>query len=157
MLARIMLERRAFAEARALLADAVAFSLRERPATHDDMAWLFNNLALAEQGLGRRAEAEAQQRRALAAADAHGHRNRGPILVDLADLLCARGATAEAASLLARATPLMAADWPEEPWRQAWLRIVAARCTGRPPAAADLASVRSRWPPGSLYAERVGA
>jgi tetratricopeptide (TPR) repeat protein len=155
MLGRIMLERRAFGEAHAILADALAVSLKERPATHDDMAWLFANMALAEYGLGRSAQAEGLLRQALVAADAHGHRNRGPILVDLADLLCARGATGEAAALLARAAPLMKADWPEEPWRQAWRNIVAARCAGRPPAPADRAIVQARWPRGTLYADRL--
>ena len=156
LLGRIMLERRAFRQAHTLLVDAVAASLKERPATHDDMAWLFANMALAEQGLGRPAEAEGLLRQALAAADAHAHRNRGPILVDLADLLCARGATAEAAPLLARAAPLMKADWPQEPWRAAWHHIVAARCAGRPPAPADVAILEARWPPGTLYADRLG-
>jgi tetratricopeptide (TPR) repeat protein len=156
MLGRIMLERRAFAEAHAILADALAVSLRERPATHDDMAWLFANMALAEHGLGRPAEAEGLLRRALVAADAHAHRNRGPILVDLADLLCARGAAGEAAPLLARALPLMKADWPDEPWREAWHNIVAARCAGRAPAPDDRAVLQSRWPPGTLYAHRLG-
>lgn len=120
------------------------------------MAWLFANMALAEQGLGRSAQAEGLLRQALEAADAHAHRNRGPILVDLADLLCARGATVEAAALPARAAPLMKADWPEEPWRQAWHNVVSARCAGRPPAPADRAIVEAPWPRGTLYADRLG-
>ncbi|WP_164157176.1 tetratricopeptide repeat protein, partial [Sandarakinorhabdus rubra] len=157
MLGRIMLERRAFKEAHAILTDALKASLKERPATHDDMAWLFANLALAEHGLGRSAKAEELLRQALAAADAHAHKNRGPILVDLADLLCARGATGEATALLARAAPLMKKDWPEEPWRVAWHKIVAARCAGRLPAPTDRVVVQTRWPSGSLYADRVAS
>ena len=162
-LARDIIERRGFAEADALLGPAVAASLRQRPATNDDMAFMFANLAIARRGLGKPAEAEALFLRALLAAETHKHRNRGPIMIELADLACDRDDAAAGLARLAAAAPLVAADYPGDPWRSSWLGVVRARClaaAGRDAEAqAEFAAaappVRERWPAAGLYGARL--
>lgn len=162
-LARVVLERRGFAEARDMFQRVISLSLRERDATFDDFAFYFANLALAEQGLGNLDEADLQFQKAWAAADLHNHRNRGPILADRADIACTQGRSAEGLALLARAQPLMKADYPDDAWRSAWVTAVRGRCLAaagdKPAARAALATaapaIRERWAPGTLYAERL--
>ncbi len=158
-LARMLLERRAFVEADALLQRAVRISLRERGAGHDDMAFQFANLALAEQGVGRHAEAEAYFEKALVAARAHQHRNLGPILVDLGNLRCQMGREAGGMRLIDAAMPVLAKDYPDDPWRTAWARNVRGECLwrgGRPAEGAQLvrdsgAVLAQRWSAQSYY------
>lgn len=162
-LSRILLEQRQFAEARELLRAAVAISLRERSETFDDMAFLFANLALAEQGLGRLEEAERLFEKAWTAAELHQHRNRGPILVDRADIACTKGRADEGRALLNRADPIIAADYPDDPWRSAFARTVRAHCFSRAGKEVEaramlkpaLPAIFARWPAGSLYAVRA--
>lgn len=162
-LARDVLERRGFAEADSLLEHAVAATLRQRPATNDDMAFMFANLAIAKRGLGQPAAAEALLHRALIAADLHKHRNRAPIMVELADLACDRGDPAAGIALIDAAAPLMTADYPADPWRSPWLGVVRARCLAtagrRAEARAAFAvaapPVRARWPVDSLFGARL--
>lgn len=162
-LARIIVERDGFAEAHGLLKQAIAATLRQRPATHDDMAFLFTNQALAEIGLGHPDRAEALLKRAQAAADLHKHRNRAPILVELAKLACERGDGAEGLALAARAAPIMASDYPDDAWRSGWLGVVRGECLiaggqraeGEAMMRANAAAVRARWPAGSFYGDRL--
>jgi tetratricopeptide (TPR) repeat protein len=159
-LARVMLERRAFAEARPLLRRALAINLSQRDATHDDLAFTFANLAIAERGLGRAGEAEALLDKALVAARKHKSRNLGPILVDIADLRCRRGDVAGGLAMLAEADPIVRADYPDDPWRLAWLNNSRGGClaaAGRTAEASRLLTrsepiLRERWAPGTLYA-----
>ncbi|MFZ4689033.1 MAG: tetratricopeptide repeat protein [Polymorphobacter sp.] len=159
--ARVMLERRGFAEARALLLRAQAISLKQRSETHDDLAFILANLGIAERGLGQRAAAETALRQALVAADVHKHRNTAPILTELADLACDRGATADGLALLDRARPLMQADYPDDAWRAAWVKNTRGKCLlaagDRPGArqmlAASMADIRPRWPENTLFSD----
>jgi tetratricopeptide (TPR) repeat protein len=159
-LARVKLERRAFGEARPLLQRAVQITLTQRNETHDDLAFSMDNLAIADRGLGHLHDAEMEFRKALAAARLHKHRNRGPIMTDLAELLCSEGRFAEAYDLMAQAEPLMIADYPHDPWRVAWLQSTKGYCLtkGRRPAASGMRlikesapAIQARWKPDTLY------
>lgn len=158
-LARMLLERRAFAEADPLLQRSAAITLQQRDETHNDLAFTFANLAMVRRAMGEPTEAEGLYRRALRAARAHAHRNTAPIMTDLADVLCARGASGEALALLAAARPIMAETYPNDPWRVAWLDSVHGGCLfrmGRRAEAAELIAssepiLEKRWPASSLY------
>lgn len=160
---RLQLERRAFAAARVSLARAVAISLPERGALHDEMAFQFANLALAEQGLDKLQPAEAHFQQALAAGHRHKHRNVGPILVDLANVHCQSHRTESGLALLAEAVPLMRLDYPDDPWRMAWAWNVKGECLIRAGnAGAGAQAIRDsatpvlrRWPQGSYYAAEI--
>ena len=158
-LARVYLEQRKFSEARTQLLTARDLMLAEKDATHDDMAFVFSNLALADVGLGNDAEAAPLFAAAWIAAEKHRHRLRGPILIDMADLDCRQGRHSEAEPRLMTAAQFLAEDYPDEPWRLAWLRLVHATCrlsAGDVPAAKtdlakNLAVILHRWPDDTLY------
>jgi Tfp pilus assembly protein PilF len=160
-LARVLLEQRKFAEARPLLSRSAANNIRQRGPDHPDLAFILPNLGLAEAGLGRFGAAEEQLQRGLAVAMTNKHRNRGPILADLAALHCRREAFASAERMLAQAAPLMRADYPTDPWRSAWVDNTRGECLQRRGhTAAALKLLRSsiplisaRWPPNSLYGQ----
>ncbi|MBB6228808.1 Tfp pilus assembly protein PilF [Polymorphobacter multimanifer] len=157
--ARVMLERRGFAEAWKLLVHARDISLRQRSATHDDLAFILGNLGLAERGLGQAAAATATLQAALVAAEIHKHRNRAPILADLADLACDQGVPVRGLALLDRAAPLMLEDYPDDPWRQAWVTNTRGKCLlaagrrreGKAAIEASMADIRARWPKSTLF------
>lgn len=159
--ARVLLERRAYAKARPLLERAATISLQQRGEMHDDLAFTLTNLALAERGLGLRDEAEAHFRKALVVAEAHKHRNLAPIMTELADLLCARRAFAEGLALLDRAVPVMKADYPDDPWRTAWVANTRGACLvssgnvvqGRRLLDASTSEVRKRWKPDTMFGQ----
>lgn len=155
---RVMIERRKFADALPIMRRAVAISLRQRSAEHDDMAFLFANLALAEMGSGDLAGGEADLRRALTAAKAIRHRNLAPIMVDLAGLLCRTRRMPEALALFGQARPIMAATYPDQPWRMAWLDNVSGECLlaadvhdAGPSIRASSHVLLKRWNPDTYY------
>ena len=158
-LARVMIEQRKFAQALPLLTRSANIYLAQRGDTHDDLAFIFANLALARRGVGDPGGAEAYFRRALTAAEVHKNRLIAPILVDLADLRCARGGHAEALQLLDRARPIMREEYPDDPWRTAWVDNTRGACLLRQKdlkAAAPLIRSSSpiilkRWPADALY------
>jgi tetratricopeptide (TPR) repeat protein len=158
-LARVLLEQRRFAEAERLLARSASNNIRQRGPNHPDLAFILPNLGLAAAGRGRFDLAELNLRRGLVIAMANSHRNRGPIMTDLASLHCRRGDYARAEQLLDRAGPLMLADYPADPWRAAWVDNTRGDCLRRQgrvePARALLASsapvIAARWPAESLY------
>jgi tetratricopeptide (TPR) repeat protein len=162
-LARLMIERRDYAEAEPLLRRAVAIILRERDETFDDLAFEFDNLALARRGLGDEAGAEPLLEKALRAARLHHHRNLAPILVDMADIACDRHDVPRGQDLLREAAPIMARDYPDDPWRTAWASAIEGHCrlaAGDTRAAlqtltAASAAIRARWPANSLYGARA--
>jgi tetratricopeptide (TPR) repeat protein len=164
-LSRVLLEQRKFSEALPMVERAVAINLKQRDATHDDMAFLFANLAIVKHALGNPRAAEPLFRKALTAARLHKHRNLAPILTDLADTLCDMGRTTEATPLLAEARPIMATTYPNDPWRPAWTDFVRGRCLIKSGNRADgLALIRTsapalqkRWKPDSLYGYQVAA
>ncbi len=162
-LSRVLLEQRKFTEALPMVERAVAINLKQRDATHDDMAFLFANLAIVKHGLGNPRAAEPLFRKALVAARLHKHRNLAPILTDLAATLCDTGRANEAMPLLAEARPLMAKTYPKDPWRPAWTDFVRGRCLIKSgDRAGGLALIRAsapelqkRWKPDSLYGYQV--
>ena len=81
----MLVEQRKFREALPLLSRSAALDLAQRSGTHDDLAFILSNLALAKRGVGDTAAADGLFKKALVAAEAHQSRNRAPILVDLAD------------------------------------------------------------------------
>jgi len=127
-LARIYLEGRKFAQAERLLADSRDIRLAQVEETHDDMAFIFSNLAIARVGLGDDAAAEPLFEKALKAAVLHNHRLHGPVLTDLADLKCRTGRYADGLKLLDEARPIVAERYPDDPWRTALVDNVRAGC-----------------------------
>ena len=162
---RVMLERRAFADAEPLLRRSVAINLAQRDDTQDDLAFIFANLAHTEWGLGRPKEAKDLFERALRAADLHEHRNRAPIMTDLAWLLCTERQFDRAQGLLQAAAPLMRKTYPDDPWRSAWVENTRGYCLlqqGAATAAAPLLrasapEIDRRWKPDTLYGFTVAA
>ena len=158
-LARVMIEQRKFRQALPLLTRSANIYLAQRGDTHDDLAFIFSNLALARRGVGDTVGAETYFRRALRAAEVHENRLVAPILTDLADLRCARGAHAEAMHLLDRAQPIMRAEYPDDAWRAAWVDNTRGACLLRQKeldAAARLIRSSSpvilrRWAADALY------
>ena len=161
-LGRVLLERRDYIKAAPLLQAAVATFARERGETNDDMAFAYDNLGLARRGQGDPAAAEGFFRKALTAAQLHKHRNLAPVMVDLADVRCARGAPKDGLALLDQARPIMAKAYPNDPWRMAWLESIRGECligAGEKARARDLldanqAAISKRWSPTSLYGAR---
>jgi tetratricopeptide (TPR) repeat protein len=164
-LGRILLERRKFAQARPLLERAVATTEAQRTGEPGMLAFLYANLALVEHGLGRLPQAEAMFRKALVPARLHRHRTLAPILADLADTLCDERRFAEALPLLDEAAPIMAATYPDDPWRTAWVRQVRGKCllasgdraTGTRLVRDSARPVGDRWPADSLFGAAVAA
>jgi tetratricopeptide (TPR) repeat protein len=157
-LARILIEGRKFREALPMLNRSVIIYLAQREGTHGDLSFIFSNRALALRGLGQDAEAEADFRRGLRAAEAHNNRAIAPILTDLADLLCAHGKAEEALQMLARAAPIMRARYPDDAWRSAWVENTRGACllqqgdhSGGELVTASAPVLLKRWPPNTLY------
>lgn len=162
-LGRVLLEQRKFREALPLLSRSATLDLAQRSGTHDDLAFILSNLALAKRGVGDNAAAAGLFEKAFAAAEAHQSRNRAPILVDLADLRCQLGDHNGAMRLLARATPLMKASYPDDPWRSAWVENTRGACLlkqgyrsqARELLGASAKPILDRWAVGSLYGFEV--
>lgn len=158
-LARVMVEQRKFREALPLLIRSANIYLAQREDTHDDLAFIFSNLAIARRGVGDTGGAEADFRKALTAAEVHQNRLIAPILTDLADLLCAGGDPAEAIQMLDRAAPLMRKEYAGDTWRSAWVDNTRGACLLRQKnfgAATPLIRTSSpvilkRWPANALY------
>jgi tetratricopeptide (TPR) repeat protein len=162
-LSRVLIEQRKFTDTLPMAERAVAIDLKQRDATHDDMAFLFANLAIVKHGLGNPSAAEPLFRKALTAARLHKHRNLAPILTDLANTLCDLGRASEAMPLLAEARPIMTKTYPKDPWRPAWTDFVHGRCLiksgdragGLALIRASTPALQKRWKPDSLYGHTV--
>lgn len=158
-LARVMLEQRKFSDAKSLLQRAIDVTLRNRSDSNDSLAFLYSNLGLADRGLGRNKEASSVFSSALRVAELTKHRNLGPILTELADLSCSENKTDKGLALLGRAESVTRADYPDDPWRAAWVLNTRGNClvrrgeigNGRAMLSASMAPLRNRWPSGSLY------
>ena len=158
-LARVLLEQRRFAAAEPLLIRSSTTNIRQRGPLHPDLSFILPNLALAEAGLAKYAAAEANFQRGLVAAEANKHRNRGPIMADLASLHCRRGDYDAASALLDKAEPLMRADYPDDPWRLAWVNNTRGDCLMRQGNVAEARrllrvsnpAIVARWPADTLY------
>ena len=161
-LARVMIEQRRFREALPLLTRSANIYLAQREDTHDDLAFIFSNLALAQRGVGNKSEAETLFRRALKSAQVHDNRLIAPIQTDLADLLCSKHQFGEAMVLLDQAGPLMRKRYPDQAWRSAWVVNTRGSClvrrgdnTGRDLVKNSAPVVLERWKPGTLYGFEV--
>ena len=158
-LARVMIERRNFREALPLLVKSSKIYLAQREDTHDDVSFLFANLALARRGVGDSDGAEADFRKALKAAEVHQNRLVAPILTDLADLLCTGGSHAEAMRMLDRAAPIMLKEYADDAWRSAWVDNTRGACllrqknldAGAPLIRRSSPIILKRWPANALY------
>jgi tetratricopeptide (TPR) repeat protein len=161
-IARVMIEQRRFHEALPLLTRSANIYLAQREDTHDDLAFIFSNLALARRGMGDNDEAEALFRRALKSAQVHDNRLIAPIETDLADLLCGKRQFGEAMALLDQAAPLMRKRYPDQGWRSAWVVNTRGACLvrqgdnrGRELVKSSAPVVLERWKPGTLYGSEV--
>ncbi|NUT01744.1 MAG: tetratricopeptide repeat protein, partial [Sphingomonas sp.] len=161
-LARVMIEQRRYREALPLLTRSANIYLAQREDTHDDLAFIFANLALAKKGVGATSEAEILFRRALKSAQVHDNRLIAPIQTDLADLLCARRQFGEGLALLDRAAPLMKERYPDQAWRPAWVANTRGACLVRQGDSKGRELIRSsapvileRWKPETLYGFEV--
>lgn len=156
---RLLIERRAYQQARPLLARALAINLKQRGEAHDDTIFTFNNLAIAYNGLGQTDEARPLFRRALAAARNGEHRMLGPILTDLGRLECGTGSPQEGMRLLEEARAPITRDYPDDPWRNAWLENSRGWClisAGKTAQGQGLVRqstpvIRQKWPSSSHY------
>ena len=159
-LARVLLEQRRFSEAAPLLEKAVAIGLRERGAEHDDMAFFFDNLGIAQRHTGKLAAAEQLFQKSIAAARRHEHRTLGPALADLAEVQCATGRTLAGLNWLKEAAGVVKRDYPDDPWRAAWVENVRGECLmragrsadGKRMIAASAPEILKRWPANTLFA-----
>jgi tetratricopeptide (TPR) repeat protein len=159
-LARVLIERRRFAEAAPLLERAMAIGLRERGEEHSYMTFVFSNLAIARRHMGRNREAEVLFEQAIAAARQNQHRILGPSLADLAEVRCATGRPREGLALLDEAARVTRADYPDKPWRSAWVENIRGECLlrsgqrqeGRRAIAKSSPVIIQSWPAGTLFA-----
>ncbi|HEV7386367.1 MAG TPA: toll/interleukin-1 receptor domain-containing protein [Phenylobacterium sp.] len=160
---RILLERRKFGQAEPLLKRAVAIDLAQKDDMAEDLVFEYANLGIAERGLGRARQADALFQKAEAAARINKHRNLAPVLLERAEIACSTGAPARGLQLVAAARPIMAADYPRDAWRTAWVEVVQGVCLmrsgraseGRGLIRAHAASVHDRWGDDSLYGARL--
>ncbi len=159
-LGRLRLEQRHFAEARQMLAESVAILDRKLPPDHEDLTFPLSNLALAALGQGDAGAAEPLLARSLRAAVANGQDgNRGMVLTYLADLECRTDRAPQALDRLATARPLVQAQYPDDPWRNALVDNVEAGCLmelkryreAEVLATRSLPVLLKRWPAASLY------
>ena len=158
-LARLLLEQRQLEEANGLLSQSVGDRRGEVLETGDGMAFAFSNLALTRMGLNDLKGAEPLFQKGLKAAIANKHRLHGPILTDLADLECRSKRFEQGLKRLDEARPIVAARYPDDPWRVAHVDNVRAAClTGVKRYAeaealieSSLLIVLKKWPPDSLF------
>jgi tetratricopeptide (TPR) repeat protein len=162
-LARALIEQRRHGEARPLLQQALAIARKQQGDGHPDMAFMFANLAIASRHTGQRREAETLFKQAIAVARQNEHRILGPSLADLAEIRCSGGRADEGMALLDEAARVTAADYPDKPWRLAWVENIRGECLirqGRRPDGvkriADSSKVILReWPRGTLFANEA--
>jgi len=153
--ARMEIERRAYAQALPRLREAVAIQQVTRGPQSEELVFPLFNLSLALRGTGIERAAEVPLLRARTIATATKHRNLGPILIEIADIQCDLGKPASALPLLQAARPLIAQAYGTEPWRMAWLDLVDAECRKAPVAPATRAIILERWKPNSHFGKRA--
>jgi tetratricopeptide (TPR) repeat protein len=158
-LARVLLEERDFPQAGPLLEQALAAVSANVEENTDGMAFYLSNLALLRMGQGRLGEAEPLFHKALDAAVLNKSRLHGPILTDLGDLECRSGRNKAGLVRLAEARPIVAARYPDDPWRVAHVDEVKAGCLTHLKRYAEAETLFSssmpvllpRWPANTLY------
>jgi tetratricopeptide (TPR) repeat protein len=158
-LARALLEQRRFADAAPLLERAVSVGERERGDDNASMAFAYSNLAIVRSHTGKPGEAETLFEKAIGVARKIRHRTLGPSLADLAQLKCSRGHAADGLKLLDEAAQVTRADYPDTPWRSAWVENVRGECLvrsgrtaeGRKLIADSSPVIIRSWPAGALF------
>ena len=158
-LALLYVERREFALAIPMLEEAVRIQLTQQDETQRDLIFAFTNLGLGRMGSGEYGAAESAFEKGLQAAVTNKSRMHAPILVHIADLECRTNRYQDGLARVEVARPIMAARYPDDPWRIALLDNVKAEClTGlRRFAEADLLVAAStpvlleKWSATSLY------
>lgn len=158
-LARVYLERRKFSASARVLKEAESIMLAEKAETTDDMTYVFSNLGLAEFGLGQSASARTYLEKALRAAVANDHRLRGVVLTDLANVECSDNKPDKGLQRLAEARTIVAARYPDDPWRLAWVDNVRGGCLLKQRRLAEAEQLLApstkvlleRWQPDTLY------
>jgi len=125
---RLRLEQRQFSQAIGILEQGIPLMLAQRDETRDEFAFVFSNLALAYMGLSDYAKAEPLFQKGLHAAILNKHRLHAPILTDLADLECRTKRYEAGLARLDEARPIMAARYPDDPWRVALVDSVKGGC-----------------------------
>jgi len=127
-LARMLLETRQFEEAGRLLQESIDVRKGKVLATNEAMAFTFSNLAIVRMNQDKQPEAVNLFQRGLAAAIINKHRLHGPILTDLADVECRTGEYEQGLRRLDEAAGIVAARYPDEPWRSAHVDMIKAGC-----------------------------
>jgi tetratricopeptide (TPR) repeat protein len=158
-LALLYVERREFALAITMLEEAVRIQLTQQDETQRDLIFAFTNLGLARMGSGEYGAAESAFGKGLQAAVANKNRMHAPILVHIADLECRTDRFQDGLARVEVARPIMAARYPDDPWRIALLDNVKAEClTGlqrfaeaHSLVAASTPVLLEKWSPTSLY------
>ena len=158
-LALLYVERRDFAHAIPMLEEAVKIQLAQQDETQRDLIFAFTNLGLARMGTRDVAAAEAAFGKGLQAAIANKNRMHAPILVHMADLECRTSRFEAGLARVEEARPIMAARYPDDPWRIALLDNVKAEClTGQQRfseadalVAGSTPVLLKKWNPTSLY------
>jgi tetratricopeptide (TPR) repeat protein len=157
-LGRIALERGDVDAALPLLEESVSIDRSLERSDHDDFIFALASLGLAHRARGELDVAGELLAEAGELATRHRHRLRGPILVDEADVLCASGRPRAALPLLEDAEPLVAATYPDEPWRKAILDSVLGYCLnalgderGEALMRAALEPIAARWGADALF------
>jgi tetratricopeptide (TPR) repeat protein len=161
--ARLLLERREYKSARVALKRAVDIQLSQRGEAGADLAFLYSNYGIALRGSGQAPEGRRYLEKGLEVATSRKHRNEAPIIGELADLACASGNTRYGLSMLERARPVMTSAYPKDPWRSAWLDVIAADCLSKSGRTTEAARLRTRsapilaakWSAGTHYGARL--
>lgn len=155
------LEAGRFSEAEQMFRASVDIDRNVRAEGFDELAYTLNNLALARAGQGDAVEAETLLVEAKGIAESHQHPMLGPILANLADLLCAQGRKESGSDLAARSIEANRAEYGSAHWRTRQAELVSASC-GAPATEAvrsgeALATIVDRWGADNLYARRARA
>jgi tetratricopeptide (TPR) repeat protein len=159
-LARVLLEQRRYGEAAPLLEHALAIGEKERGEANAYMAFAYSNLAIVRSHTGRPTEAETLFGKAIAIAREIKHRSLGPSLADLGQMMCSSGRTASGLKLLDEASKVTRADYPDDPWRSAWVENIRGECLvragqkeeGQKAIAESTPAILKTWPAGTLFA-----
>jgi tetratricopeptide (TPR) repeat protein len=130
-LARVLIEERRFGEAAPLLERARQIDEKQRGAADPQMAFVYSNLAIVRRHMGDMPAAEQLFEKAITVARTSKHRTLGPSLADLAELRCATGRPAQGLALLDEAARVTRADYPDKPWRSAWVENIRGECLVR--------------------------
>jgi tetratricopeptide (TPR) repeat protein len=142
-----------------MLTEARTIRQAQRNENQEDLIFALNNLALAYFGSRKYHDAEPLFMEALHAAQTGKHRLEGPILTDLADLECRTGRFDASLKRLDVARSIVAARYPDDPWRVAHVDNVRAGClTGLKRYAeaekfieTSTPIMLAKWPPATLY------